>query len=119
MSKPASHGLGIGDQGLDHLAEHGAEDGQGETGAGLAVGRGGEGPAGQQRDVGQGGVAVEDLDEEPVDDSRRRQEAAINPGVAGQTAGVVDDVAAKLGGEVLLNTTLSTEPWFAEIVERI
>ena len=77
------------------------EDGQGESGAGLAEGGGGEGAAGQQRDVGQGGVAVEDLDEEPVDDGRRGQEAAIGPGVAGGAAGGVDDVAAELGGEVL------------------
>src|SRR5271157_1426631 len=33
----------------------------------------------QQGDMGQGGVAVEDLNEEPVDDGRRSQETAIAP----------------------------------------
>ena len=76
--QPEADRLGGGDQALDHLAEDGPEDGQRERGTGLAEGGRGEGAAGQQRDVGQGGVAVEDLDEEPVDDGRRGQEAAIS-----------------------------------------
>ena len=49
-------------------AEHGLEDRQRQAGPGLAVGRGGERAAGQEGDVADGGVAVEDLDEEPVED---------------------------------------------------
>ena len=101
MAQPAADRLGGGDDGLDHVAEDGAEDGQGEQDAGLAEGAGGEGAAGHQGDVGQGGVAVEDLDEEPVDDGRRGQEAAIAPGVSGGAAGGVDEVGAEPGGEVL------------------
>ena len=101
MAAPAADRLGVGDQGLDHVAEQGLEDGQGEPATGLAEGGGGEGAAGQQRDVGQGGVAVEDLDEEPVDDGRRGQEAARAPGVSGGAAGGVDEVVPELGGEVL------------------
>ena len=54
-----------------------------------------------KRDVGQGGVAVEDLDEEPVDDGRRGQEAGVTPGVSGGAAGGEDEVVAEPGGEVL------------------
>ncbi len=64
---------------LDQFAEDGLEDGQRESGAGLAEGTVGEGAASHQGDVGQGGVAVEDLNEEPVDDGRRSQETAIAP----------------------------------------
>ena len=71
MAAPAADRRGVGDQRADHLAEQAAEDGQGEPGAGLAEGGGGEGAAGQERDVGQCGIAMEDLDEEPVDDGRR------------------------------------------------
>jgi hypothetical protein len=73
MAAPAADGLGVGDHGSDHLAKDGLEDGQGEPGAGHAEGGVAEGPAGQERDMGQGGVAVEDLDEEPVDVGRRGQ----------------------------------------------
>src|SRR5262249_34915485 len=66
-----------------------------------AEGAGGEGAAGQERDMGQGGVAVEDLDEEPVDDGRRSQQAGVAPGVSGGAAGGQDDVVAEPGGEVL------------------
>src|SRR5208283_3068769 len=82
-------------------AEDGLEDGQREPGAGLAEGAGGEGAAGQQGDVGQGRVAVEHLDEEPVDNGRWSQEATVAPRVACLAAGVVDEVATELGGEVL------------------
>ena len=70
MAEPESRDLGGRDQDLDHRAEDGLEDGQREPGAGLAEGAGGEGEAGQQGDVGQGRVAVEHLDEEPVDNGR-------------------------------------------------
>jgi hypothetical protein len=79
MAAPSTHRLGRGDQCLDHFAEDGSEDGQRESGAGLAEGAGGEGAASQQGDMCQGGVAVEDLNEEPVDDGRRSQETAIAP----------------------------------------
>ena len=101
MAAPAADRLGVGDHGVDHGAEQGAEDGQGEPGPGLAEGAGGEGAAGQERDVGQGGVAVEDLDEEPMDNGRRGQEAGVAPGVSGGAAGGEDDILAELGGEVL------------------
>jgi hypothetical protein len=52
-------------------------------------------------DVGQGGIAVKDLDEEPVDDGRWGQEAAIAPGVSDGLAGRMDEIDAELGGEVL------------------
>ena len=79
MAAPSTHRLGGGDQCLDHFVEDGLEDGQRESGAGLAEGAGGEGAASQQGDMCQGGVAVEDLNEEPVDDGRRSQETAIAP----------------------------------------
>jgi len=59
------------------------------------------GAAGQQRDVGQGGVAIENLDQEPVDDGRRGQQTARAPRVSGRAAGGVDEVVLKLGGNVL------------------
>src|SRR5271165_1368493 len=101
MAEPESRDLGGRDQDLDHRAEDGLEDGQREPGAGLAEGAGGEGAAGQQGDVGQGRVAVEHLDEEPVDNGRWGQEATVAPRVACLAAGVVDEVATELGGEVL------------------
>src|SRR6185312_12798141 len=51
--------------------------------------------------MGQGGVAVEDLDEEPVDDGRRGQETGVAPGVSGGAAGGADDVVAEPGGKIL------------------
>src|SRR5208337_5254725 len=63
----------------NQFAEDGLEDGQRESGAGQAEGAAGEGAASQQGDMCQGGVAVEDLNEEPVDDGRRSQETAIAP----------------------------------------
>src|SRR5262249_43232819 len=101
MAAPAADRLGVGDQRVDEVAEPGAEDSQGEPGPGLAEGAGGEGAAGQERDMGQGGVAVEDRDEEPVEDGRRGQETGIAPGVSGGAAGGEEDVVAELGGEVL------------------
>src|SRR5262245_2438003 len=101
MAQPAAVHLGVGDDGLDQPAEDGAEDRQGEPSAGLTEGAGGKGAAGPQGDGGQGGVAVEELDEEPVEDGRRSQEAGIAPGMAGGGAGGVDDVSAEPRGEVL------------------
>jgi hypothetical protein len=101
MAAPAADRLGVGDQRPGHVVQQGAEDGQGKSCAGLTEGGGGEGAAGQERDMGQGGVAVEDLDEEPVDDGRRCQEAGVTPGVSDGPAGGRDDVAAEPGGEVL------------------
>ena len=83
MAAPAADRLGVGDHGPDHVAKDGLEDGQREPGAGHAEGGGAEGTAGQEGDMGQGGVAVEDLDEEPVDDGGRGQERGVAPGVAG------------------------------------
>jgi hypothetical protein len=51
--------------------------------------------------MGQGRVAVENLDEKPVDNGRWGQEATVAPRVACLAAGVVDEVATELGGEVL------------------
>jgi len=90
-----------GDERADHVAEQGLEDRQRESGAGQAEGGGGEGATSQEGDVGQRGVAVEDLDEEPVDDSRRGEQGEGAPGVSGGAAGGVDDVGAEHGGEVL------------------
>src|SRR5581483_2517644 len=77
------------------------EDGQREPRTGQAEGGGGEGATGQERDVGQGGVAVEDLDEEPVDDGRRGQEGGVAPGMSGGPTGGEDDIVAEQCGEVL------------------
>ena len=60
--------LGRGDEAADHEAEHGAEDSQGQPGAGLAVGRLGEGAAGLEGQMRQGRIAMEHLDDEPEDD---------------------------------------------------
>ena len=85
------------------LTTRGGRSGRRPTGAGRGPGRsaGGEGAAGQQGDVGQGRVAVENLDEEPVDNGRWGQEATVAPRVACLAAGVVNEVATELGGEVL------------------
>src|SRR5271167_3922553 len=101
MAAPSAHRLGVGEEGLGYAAEYGLEHGQGEPTTGLAKGGGGEGAAGQQRDVGQGGIAIENLDQEPVDDGRRGQQTARAPGVSGRAAGGVDEVVLKLGGNVL------------------
>ena len=105
QAEPAAVGLGVGDQGLDHDAEQDAEDRQRQPGPGLAEGAVGEGAAGHQRDVGQGGVAVEDLDEEPVDGGGRSQQTTGAPGVSDRQASGVDEVGAELDGEVLSQGT--------------
>jgi hypothetical protein len=60
----------------------------------------GEGSSGEERDVIQGGVAAEDLDEEPVEDGDKCEQAGP-PGVAGLAAGVVDGPLVEVSGEVL------------------
>ena len=101
MAEPERRDFGGRDQDLDHLAEDGPEDGQRQWGTCLAEGGCGEGSASHQGDVNRGRVAMEDLNEEPANDGRRSQEAAIAPGVTGGSASGVDEVAAELGGEVL------------------
>src|SRR5262249_48915925 len=64
-----------------------------------AEGRVGERAAGQERDVGQRGVAVEDLDDEPAEDGDGGQQA-VAPAVAGAAAGVVDGGLVEAGVEV-------------------
>jgi hypothetical protein len=65
--------------------EHDLEDGQRQKSTSQAVGRAGEESAAEACDVFQGGVAVQDLDHEPVDD-RDGVEAAMSPGVPGLAA---------------------------------
>ena len=81
--------------------EHGAEDGQGQPGAGLAVGRLGEGAAGLEGDVREGRVAVEDLDDEPEDGREGGQPGIAAPAVPELLAEVADGRLVEVGAEVL------------------
>ncbi len=57
--------------------------------------------------MGQRGVAVEDLEQEQVDDGDGVEQAG-SPGVPGDAAGVEDGGAIELGGEVLLDLSGSS-----------
>jgi hypothetical protein len=91
---------GLRDEAPVEAAEHGPVDRQREPCPRLAEGRVGERAAGHQRDVVQGGVAVEDLDDEPAEDGDGGQEA-VAPAVPGVAAGVVDGGLVEAGGEIL------------------
>lgn len=101
MATPAAGRLGVRDHGPNQVAKDGLEDGQGEPGASHAEGGVAEGTPGQERDVSQGGVAMENLDEEPVDGRDRGQQGRVAPGVAGGQTGVANHVVAEGGGDVL------------------
>ena len=81
--------------------------------------------------MGQGGIAVEDLDQEPVDDRGRSEEGVITPGVSGGEAGRLDEIRAEGAGDPLpkliedaRNPSMHSEasctmrvrknPWFTE-----
>ena len=100
VAVPGALGLRVRDEGVVEPAEHGLIGRQGQAGAGLAERRVGERAAGQERDVIQGGVAVEDLDEEPAEDGDGGQQA-VAPEVADAAAGVVDGARVEVGVEVL------------------
>lgn len=101
---PAAFGLGGRDQRPDHAAQDRLQDRQGEPGAGLAVGGVGEGAAGQQADVGQRGIAVEDLHEQPMDDGVGGEQA-VPPGVSELAADLPDGTFIEVVGEVLPKPT--------------
>jgi hypothetical protein len=104
MPAPAALDLGPGDEGADDASEHGAEDGQRQPGAGLAVGRLGEGAAGLERDVRQGRIAVEDLEDEPEEDGEWGQEGIATPAVPESRAEVADGRLVEVGTEILPET---------------
>ena len=76
---------------LDEALEQSLEDGQRQACSSLTVGRRGESATGQEAEVINGGVAVEDLDEEPVDQGRRGQ-MTDPPTMTDPTAGLFDGV---------------------------
>src|SRR5207302_6395921 len=67
---------------------------------GLAVGAVGEGPDAEVDDVGAGGVAVEDLEQEEIDRGGRVEDP-LAPGVFGLAAGLLDGLHGQVGGDVL------------------
>jgi hypothetical protein len=99
VAAPDALRAGVRGEGLHLAAEHGLVDGQGQAGPSLAERGVGERAAGQERDVGQGGVAVQHLDDEPAEDGDGRQQA-VAPAVPGAAAGVVDGGHVEAGVEV-------------------
>ena len=93
-------GVGQGLARLDEAPEQCLEDGQGEPGPGLAVGRGGEGERREARQVGTGGVAVQDLEDEQVD-GRDRVEDPVAPAAAQGPAEVPQGERFKPVGQVV------------------
>ena len=76
---------------VDEALEQHLEDGHGEPGAGLAVGRGGELEAAQAWQMAAGGVVVEDLQDEQMD-GRHRVEDPVTPAAShGLTEGLQSD----------------------------
>jgi hypothetical protein len=100
MPAPEALGLGPRDERLDEASERGAEDRQGQEGPRLAVGGAGEEPASKEGDVLEGGVAVQDLEGEPVDDGDGIQDACA-PGVPRGPAGGSDGVGVETPSDVL------------------
>jgi len=92
---------GRGDEAADYKAEHCAEDSQGQPGAGLAGGRLGEGAAGLEREVRQGRIAMEDLDDEPEDEGEGTQEGIAAPAMPELVAERADGRLVEVGPEVL------------------
>lgn len=73
--------------------QHDLEDGQGQGGACQAVSRAGEQAVSKPCDMLQGGVAVQDLEDEPVDDSDG-VEAAPPAAVPDLSAGGADRIGS-------------------------
>ena len=101
MPFPAALSLiGIGGRRGGQGLEDGLPEGQREAFASLAKGRGGEGSPGAEAEVLQGGVAGEDLVEEPVDEGHGGQESRA-PGVAEFSANGMDEVGVEVEVKVL------------------
>jgi hypothetical protein len=100
MPTPEALGLGLGDQRLDQAVEHDLKDGQRQEGACQAVGRAGEKAAAEASDMFQGGVAVQNLEDEPVDD-RDGVEEALTPGVPGLAARGLDGIGFEAVSDIL------------------
>lgn len=101
---PGSDAVGPGPGRLRDPAQQRLAGGQGEPGAGLAVGRRGEGAAGQAGEVGAGGVAVQDLEDEQVDRGDR-VEYPLAPAVPGVPARLADGVRGERAGEIPADLT--------------
>jgi hypothetical protein len=100
VAAPGALRVGVRREGLDLAAEHGPVGRQGQACPRQAERRVDERATGQERDVGQGGVAVEDLDDEPAEDGDGGQQA-VAPAVLGLAAGVVDGGLVETGVDVL------------------
>lgn len=100
MSPPESLGLGGRDQGIDQIPEHGSKQVQGQNGASLAIRRGGEASCGEACDVFERGLAMEDLDDQPVNDGDEI-EPGIAPAMSGVATGGVDRFGIKMVSKVL------------------
>jgi hypothetical protein len=108
VAVPGALHAGVRDEGLGQATKDGPVDRQREAGSRLAERGVAERAAGHQRDVGQGGVAVQHLDEEPAEDGDGSQQA-VAPAVADASAGVVDGGLVEAGGEVLPEATQGGE----------
>jgi len=100
MRQPSPGRLGVGSQGRGDALQQGLQDGQRQAGAGLAERRGREGMADEVGQMRQRGVAVEDLDEEDMDD-RKRVEEAPPPGMTEGSGVLHNGPAIKEFGGVL------------------
>src|SRR5512135_377350 len=95
-----SRGLGGGSHGGGGALDEPVVDGQGESLGGLAVGGVREGPAAEVDHMPAGGVAVEDLEQEEVEGSRRVQEPPP-PAMLRLMARLFDARAGQTGGNIL------------------
>ena len=88
MTMPQPDGVVQGFARVDETLEKRLEDGQGEPGSGLAVGRGGELEAAQAWQMGAGGIVVEDLEDEQMDGRHRVEDAVTPTATHGMTEGL-------------------------------
>src|SRR4051794_39101745 len=100
MAAPQALGLGVRNQPLEQVTEYGMEDHQGQKTTSLTVGRGGKAATAEQRDVGQGGVAMDDLDHKPVE-NRGGSEHASPPGMAHRATCRENGFRGEMDGDVL------------------
>ena len=100
VPEPSRTGRVGGSEGGGGRLQERVVDGQWEPFASLTVGAVGEGPDAEMDDMANGGVAVEDLEQEEIDGGRGVEDASP-PRVAGLTAGRFDGFSGQAGGDVL------------------
>src|SRR5271157_1326041 len=103
-AQPKPSGVGVRNESFDQSPQHGLVDPQRQVGSSQAIRRPSENATGQERDVLDSRIAVQHLNDEPVDD-RRWCQKTISPPITGLPANVVNSLLVEVACKVLSKRT--------------